>query len=239
MSADATPPTHGLSPAAPAGADMTITDAQLALGQLCLDRGGPEQEAQALDWFRSAARGGDARALNMLGRCHERGWGTAADPARAAAYYHAAADRGDVWALFNLGDLHCRGEGVPADDEAAYRLYAAAAKKGHVKALNMLGLFHECGRAVPADDAAALAFFRAAAEGGDCWGRFNYARMLTLAGGRDEALPWFRRALETGFPDFFRAMASALAESPDPDLQALARQAAALAGPDAVEGAAR
>ncbi|UEM01852.1 sel1 repeat family protein [Skermanella rosea] len=207
-----------------------IIDAQLALGQLCLDRGGADLP-QAIGWFRIAARSGDARAINMLGRCHERGWGVPADPAMAAAYYRKAAERGDAWALFNLGDLHCRGEGVEADDEAAYRLYAAAAGKGHVKALNMLGLFHECGRAVPADAAAARSLFKAAAEGGDCWGQFNHGRMLVLDGAIDRALPWFRRALGSGFPDFFRSMAAALAEHPDPDLQALARQASVLAGP--------
>ncbi|WP_236025197.1 tetratricopeptide repeat protein [Arenibaculum pallidiluteum] len=214
------------------GATPDIIDVQLALGQLCLDRGGPEQ-ARALEWFRIAARSGDARAINMIGRCYERGWGVAPDPRTASAYYLKAADLGDVWALFNLGDLYCRGEGVPADDEAAYRLYAAAARRGHVKALNMLGLFHECGRAVPPDPAAALAFFKAAAEGGDCWGCFNYGRTLALDttrdGALDEAVAWFRRGLDSGFPDFYRSMAAALAEHPDPRLQDLARQAAALA----------
>ncbi len=203
-----------------------IIDVQLALGQICLDRGGA---AQAAEWFRIAARSGDARAINMLGRCFERGWGVPADPGQAAACYRKAADRGDAWALFNLADLHCRGEGVPADDQAAYRLYAAAARRGHAKALNMLGLFHECGRAVPVDGGAARAFFQAAAEGGDCWGRFNHARMLTLDGRLEEALPWFRRALDAGFPDFYRCMADALAGHPDPRLLALSRQAAALA----------
>lgn len=207
---------------------LSITDTQLALGQSCLDRGEGEQ---AVAWFRSAARSGDARAVNMLGRCHEHGWGVPADPRQAAAHYRKAADLGDAWALFNLADLHCRGVGVPADDEAAYRLYAAAASKGNVKALNMLGLFHESGRAVPEDPAGARAFFKAAAEGGDCWGRFNHARTLLLDGRRDEALRWFRRALDSGFPDFFRSMAAALAPHPDPQLQALARQALALAEP--------
>ena len=222
------PATGGNGNGSGGGGGLGIIDVQLALGQACLDRGGAEQ-AQAVEWFRCAARSGDARAVNMLGRCHEHGWGVPADPQMAAAYYRKAADLGDVWALFNLGDLYCRGEGVPADDDAAYRLYAAAARKGHVKALNMLGLFHECGRAVPVDGAAARAFFKAAAEGGDCWGRFNHARMLVEDGALEEALPWFRRALDTGFPDFYRSMAAALAEHPDPRVQALARHAATLA----------
>ncbi|CAO3409126.1 tetratricopeptide repeat protein [Azospirillum largimobile] len=207
---------------------LSVADTLLALGQSCLDRGEGEQ---AFAWFRSAARGGDARAITMLGRCLEHGWGVPADPLQAAAHYRKAADLGDGWALFNLADLHCRGVGIPADDEAAYRLYAAAASKGIAKALNMLGLFHESGRAVPADDVAARALFKAAAEGGDCWGRFNYARTLLFDGLQDEALRWFRLALDSGFPDFYRSMAAALAPHHDPRLQALAAQAAALADP--------
>ena len=206
-----------------------IIDVQLALGQQCLDRGGAEQ-ARAVEWFRIAARSGDPRAVNMLGRCHEHGWGVPADPVQAAAHYRRAAELGDAWAPFNLADLHCRGVGVPADDAEAYRLYADAARKGNVKALNMLGLFHEAGRAVPEDGAGARRFFQAAAEGGDCWGRFNHARLLVQDGRTEEALAWFARALETGFPDFYRSMAAALADQPDPRLRALAQRAAALAG---------
>ncbi|WP_372395033.1 tetratricopeptide repeat protein [Azospirillum sp. HJ39] len=206
---------------------LGIADTLLALGQSCLDRG---EGDRAVAWFRSAARGGDARAITMLGRCHERGWGVPADPCRAAAHYRKAADLGDGWAMFNLADLHCRGIGVPADDEVAYRLYAASASKGNAKALNMLGLFHESGRAVPADGNSARALFRAAAESGDCWGRFNHARMLLQDGSEEEALIWFRRALDSGFPDFYRGMAAALAPHPNPRIRALAAQAGALAG---------
>ncbi|PGH57492.1 hypothetical protein CRT60_13825 [Azospirillum palustre] len=201
-------------------------DTLLALGQSCLDRG---EDGQAFAWFRSAARGGDARAINLLGRCHEHGWGVPADPVQAAAHYRKAADLGDGWAMFNLADLHCRGIGVARDDEAAYRLYAASAAKGNAKALNMLGLFHESGRAVPADEAAARALFKAAAESGDCWGCFNHARLLIGDGAREEALRWFRLALDSGFPDFYRSMAAALAPHPDPQIQALAAEALRLA----------
>ncbi|MGA1859109.1 tetratricopeptide repeat protein [Azospirillum sp. 11R-A] len=206
--------------------DIGPADTLLALGQSCLDRG---EGGQAFAWFRSAARGGDARAINLLGRCHEHGWGVPADPVQAAAHYRKAADLGDGWAMFNLADLHCRGIGVARDDEAAYRLYAASAAKGNAKALNMLGLFHESGRAVPADEAAARALFKAAAEGGDCWGRFNHARLLIGDGAREEALRWFRLALDSGFPDFYRSMAAALAPHPDPQIQALAAEALRLA----------
>lgn len=221
-------PPAGENPADKPRDKPDVIDALLMLGQLCLDRGEP---AQARQWFHNAARGGDARALNMLGRCHELGWGGDPAPETAAAYYRKAADLGDAWAMFNLADLYFRGHGVPRNDEASYQLYAAAARKGHVKALNMLGRLHESGRGIPRNDAYARAYFQAAAEGGDCWGQFNHARMLLLAGALDQALVWLDRALNTGFPDFYRAMDEALHGHPDSQVQAMARRARTLAQP--------
>lgn len=213
------------------GAALSAAGAQLLLGQLQLDAGQP---AQAVEWFRAAARGGDAMGFNMLGRAAERGWGCPPDPEFAARCYLKAADLGDVWALFNLADLYCRGHGVPQDDAAAYRLYAEAARRGHCKSLNMLGLFHESGRTVPADPEGAIELYRAAADGGDCWGGFNLGRMLAEEGRVAEASEAFARALDAGFPDFFRAVAEALGGHPDPRLRAVG--AAAQARLDASPG---
>lgn len=219
----------GARPSPPTAAP-DIKETQLALGQLCLNDG-PAQWPQAVEWFRSAARGGDARALTMLGRCHEMGWGVPIDTALAAAYYRKAADGGDGWALFNLADLHLEGRGVARSPEQAFTLYLAAARAGIVKAFNMLGMLHEDGRGCAVDRAAARACFEKAAHGGDCWGQFNHARMLALSGDRAGALQWFKAALDGGFSDFFRHMAAALAHTPDPDLRALAALAAHKAVP--------
>lgn len=202
-------------------ADMTA-DAQLALGQSALNRG---EGGAALEWFRAAARGGDARGFNMIGRCHEHGWGVVASTATAARWYRRAASLGEAWAMFNLADLHMRGDGAPQDDNAAFDLYAESARRGNAKALNMLGLFQEDGRFGPPDLKAASALFRAAAQGGDCWGAFNLGRLLIAAGETSLALPWFTAALDNGFPDFWRAMGAALTDHPDPRLRALAQQA--------------
>ncbi|GAB3447781.1 tetratricopeptide repeat protein [Insolitispirillum peregrinum] len=203
-------------------AATSTTDGLLVLGQLALDQ---QDGAQALDWFRSAARSGDGRALNMVGRCHHRGWGTVANPTQAAVYFRAAAERGDAWGMFNLADLLYRGEGVAQDDAQACHWYCEAARLGHAKALNMLGLLYEEGRGVPPSLPDAAACFQAAAEGGDCWGCFNIARLQLQAGNKGRAIRWFKEALSYGFPDFFRAMASALRAEQDGCLRALARRA--------------
>ncbi len=194
-----------------------LAEVQLALGQQALDRG---EHADALGWFRSAARSGDARAYNMLGRCFECGWGVEPDPAQAAGYYAHAAEAGDVWAMFNLADLFGRGHGVPEDAARALELYAEAARRGHGKSLNMIGLMHEEGRAVPADRETARDFYRAGAESGDCWAQFNLARLLIEDGAIDAALPLLERTLETGFPDFWNGLAKALQGQADARLRA-------------------
>lgn len=202
----------------------TETDALLLLGQAALDRG---DHAQAFDLFRAAARGGDGRAVNMLGRCHELGWGTPADPQLAARHYQKAAEAGEPWAMFNLADLHLRGIGIAADDVRAWHWYQRAARGGLAKALNMLGLMCEQGRAVAADLDAARALFEAAATGGDCWGALNRARLDLDRDQVADALPWLDLALKNGFPDFHRAMADSLADHPDHRVAARAAAARA------------
>lgn len=205
----------------------TLVETQLALGQMHLDRGEPDQ---ALEWFRAAARSGDARALNMLGRAYERGWGMPVNAPQAAVYFREAAERGDVWAMFNLADLYCRGVGVERDETTAYALYAEAARRGHAKSLNMLGLFHEDGSAVLCDLDKAFSFFQAGAEAGDCWAQFNAARLALSRGATDEALRWLAASLETGFTDYFVHLAAALEDDPDPRLSAIGRKARQAAG---------
>lgn len=202
---------------------LDSAEAALALGQMLLDSG---NATAAVESFAAAARAGNAAALNMLGRCHERGWGGPADAVLAAAYYRRASAAGEPWAMFNLADLHFSGRGIAQDDHAAHRLYAEAASRGHGKALNMLGIMAESGRGPDRPDAA-LPYFTAAAEAGDCWGQFNAARLLLAQGCAAAALRWLDLSLATGFPGYWQAMADALAPHPDPRLRDLAARARA------------
>ncbi len=202
-------------------------EAQLALGQMLLDGGDAEG---ALDAFRAAARSGDARGLNMLGRIYEAGRAGPADPGLAAGYYREAAEKGDAWAMFNLGDLYARGAGVARDDAAAYALYTEAARRGHAKSLNMLGLFHEDGRFVPPDPVAARSFYAAGAKQGDPWAQFNLGRMLLDEGRVADAAAEFEASLRTGFGDYWAMMAAELSACPAPEIAELGRVAAAMAG---------
>ena len=86
--------------------------AQLIYGQMLLDgHGVPRDLAAAFRWFGIAAKAGDADGINMLGRCHELGWGTPIDIEQARACYERAAANDHAWAQFNLATLLLREEG--------------------------------------------------------------------------------------------------------------------------------
>lgn len=191
-------------------------EAQLLHAQALLDAGDADG---ALAWWRIAASTGDARALNMLGRCHECGWGTARDDAAAEPHYRRAAAAGLDWAQYNLGGVLAR-RGAMAE---ALRWYRAAAVQGHAKAINMVARFTEEGWATPPDPALARDLYARAAEGGDFRAQCNHAQALREAGRREEAAAWFARAATGGTPGFLRSLATGLARAPEPELRAIAR----------------
>src|ERR1700753_2196873 len=69
--------------------------AQLLLGQLLINGAGVSRNPdRALYWFKEAARARLPTAINMVGRCHEHGLGTAVDFEEAAKWYQRAAGFG-------------------------------------------------------------------------------------------------------------------------------------------------
>ncbi len=119
-------------------------DAQLHWAQMLLDGTGTERDPEAaFRWFGIAARSKRADAINMLGRCHELGWGTPVDFGKAAEHYREAAEKASDWARFNLGCLLLEGKGVARDTDEAFRLFMSAVEQGHVKSANMVGRCYE------------------------------------------------------------------------------------------------
>lgn len=193
-------------------------EAQLLHAQALLDAG---DAAGAFAWFGIAAGTGAPAALNMLGRCHECGWGTPQDAAQAFPLYRRAAEAGLDWAQYNLANLLARGAGCERDMGEALRWYRAAAAQGHAKAINLVGRFTEEGWATPRDPALARDLYRRAAEAGDFRGQCNHAQALREAGRRVEAAQWFARAAAGGTPGFLRSLAKGLADAPEPELRAI------------------
>ena len=66
-------------------AEFGLAAAQLRYGRMLLEgQGTAKDSALALRWFVRAAEQRDADAMNMVGRCHEMGWGTLVDLQGAA-----------------------------------------------------------------------------------------------------------------------------------------------------------
>ncbi len=75
----------------------------------------PEDDAEAVRWYRLAAEQGYAAAQYNLGGMYGTGQGVPQDYAEAMRWYRLAAEQGHASAQSNLGDMYGTGRGVPQD----------------------------------------------------------------------------------------------------------------------------
>jgi TPR repeat protein len=68
-------------------------------------RGVDLDREQAVIWYRRAADQGHTRAMNLLARCHEEGWGTTRNPSLACEWYRRSAHGGYFRAQFNYATV--------------------------------------------------------------------------------------------------------------------------------------
>ncbi len=205
-------------------------DAQLHWAQMQLDGYGTKRDPEAaFRWFGIAALSKRADALNMLGRCHELGWGTPVDYAKAVDCFREAADKSDDWAQYNLGCRLLDGRGVGRDPDTAFALFTKAVAQGHMKSLNMLGRCYENGWGCVRDMAEAVRWYRRSAEEGDFRGQYRYGQLLLDRGLLDEAVPLLRLAADNTPIDMCGEIADALRDHPDPRLREIGVRAQARA----------
>lgn len=181
----------------------------------------PPDAEGARRWFLIAAQAHYGPAHNMLGRCSQFGWGCALDLAEAVAYYRRAAELGDLWGQYNLGICTLRGLGTESDRKQAFLLFRKAALAGHAKSMNLLARFLEEGWETERNPQEALIWYQRAAEGGDYRGQHNYATALMAQNKGDQALHWWRLAVEEATPDILLAMERELSRCDAPQDHAL------------------
>ena len=184
----------------------------------------------AFQWFLRAAALRDPMGMNMVGRCHENGWGTEVDFFAAANWYRQAARTGLPEGMYNLANLLQSGKGVPLDHAAAVALYRDAADQGHAKSMTKIGRYHEDGLVLEQSADSAMFCYREVAEGGDFRGQFAYAGMLAARGRMEEALQWLRKVPDTATSGFMRSAGALLLKSPHTEFQAVGREMMARAG---------
>jgi hypothetical protein len=95
--------------------------------------GVPEDDAQAVTWYRKAAEQGNRSAQSILGHLYSDGEGVPQDYAQAVFWYRKAAEQGDDFAQYKLGVWYKDGQGVPQDyAEAYFWLNLAAARESPI-----------------------------------------------------------------------------------------------------------
>lgn len=200
--------------------------AQLSWGLMLLDgHGTPRDLDAAFKWIQLSARAGGRDAANMLGRCHELGWGTPISLTSAVRCYRAAAELGHAWAQFNLACLMLREDGVPGELAEALGMLARSARRGNAKAMNMLGRCCEEGWRGAPKPAAARRWYLRAARGGCFRGAFHTARHLIATGDIDRAAFWLRKSVSMAPADFCEELGAMLANHSDERLRAISRLA--------------
>ena len=102
--------------------------------------GVPENDAEAVKWYRKAADQGLAIAQFNLGLMYSSGEGVPENDAQAVRWYRKAADQGDAGAQTNLGLMYAKGEGVPENSIRAYVWWSMAKTQGNEKAASNIDI---------------------------------------------------------------------------------------------------
>ena len=123
-----------------------------------------KDEAEAVEWFRKAAKHNNTQAQNLLGICYHNGEGVAQDYVEAVKWFRKAAEQNDAHAQFGLGTCYYKGQGVTQDYVEAVKWYRRAAEQNDAKAQNFLGTCYANGQGVAKHEAEAVKWYRKAAE---------------------------------------------------------------------------
>jgi len=130
--------------------------------------GMPQDDKEAVKWFRKAAEQGHASAQNNLGWCYASGWGVSQDYKKSVYWFRKAAEQGFAVAQYNLGvSFRVVGEGVLQNYKEAVYWTHKAAEQGLAEAQNNLGASYLAGDGVPKHYQKAYMWFLLAKANGD------------------------------------------------------------------------
>ena len=115
--------------------------------------GVPQDNAEALRWYRRAVDQGHAAAQFNLGFMYANGVGVPQDDVEAVRLYRLAAEQGNASAQFNLGGMYAVGRGVPQDYVQAHMWFnlVASRRTGEQREIAVRGRDAAAGRMTPED----------------------------------------------------------------------------------------
>ena len=217
LSSGAVPPKHSAVPAKiqefKTKAECGDAEAQYRLGAYFWDDDSGHDPAEAVKWWRKAAKQNHVKAQIQLGNSYEVGVGVPENKVKAMKWWRKAAEQNtglvlfDGEAEFSLGNAYAKGDGVAKDMSKAVKWWRKVAEQNpkHVlhstQAQFSLGSAYAKGEGVPEDFVEAVKWlYKAAAQ--------NHAEAQYHLGccyyngqgvGRDyaEAYAWFSLAAKT------------------------------------------
>lgn len=139
--------------------------------------------AEALYWWKEAARRGYAVSMNNIGLLYAHGDGVQQDHKEALKWWQMAAERGNAWAMNSIGDLYENGLGVAQSYPEAVDWYRRAADAGDGLAMYNLGNLYEQGRGLEQSFKAAYDWYNRSADKGIASAMHNLGRMLAAGRG--------------------------------------------------------
>jgi len=102
--------------------------------------GVPENNTEAVKWFRKAADQGLAMAQYNLGALYRIGEGVPENNTEAVEWFRKAADQGNADAQSMLAYMYADGEGVPENSIRAYVWWSMAKTQGQTDAAENLDI---------------------------------------------------------------------------------------------------
>lgn len=130
------------------GASAQSADKLYAEGKKLYDEKNYEA---ALPKLLAAAEKGHRKAQYRVGRCYDKGNGTAEDDVKAVEWYGKSAAQGFAKAQYQLGKCYKNGEGVEKDRKKAVELFMKAAKQENADAELALGKAYLKGKGIAED----------------------------------------------------------------------------------------
>ena len=110
--------------------------AQFHLGMMYgKGRGVPQDDRQAVKWWRLAAEQGNGKAQLNMGTMYYIGEGVLQDYKEAAKWFQLSAEQGYARAQLNLGTMYYIGEGVLKDYTLAHMWWDIASSNGYKNAV--------------------------------------------------------------------------------------------------------
>ena len=132
-------------------AEQGDAEEQFRLGVMYASgEGAPEDDTEAVTWFRLAAKQGHTDAQFNLGVMYANGEGVPEDDAEAVKWFRLSAEQGHDEAQFSLGVIY-RDQGVPEYAVEAIKWYRLSAEQGNAWAQFELGEMYQSGTGVIKD----------------------------------------------------------------------------------------